>query len=133
MCAAAFTGAERLKADSHVQAQARRAAGAASRAIGRTRRVGVAEAASDRRVLSELRAAAEAMARVAANAKTPKQTRGRAANVAFGVGMIGAGAYAGYRAFRSDPTKKRAFTPSEQPAQDPSAFVMPPESRPQDS
>jgi hypothetical protein len=54
----AFTAAQRVKADPRAQKHVRRAAKAASRAVVRTRKVGVVDAISDRRVLSELRAAA---------------------------------------------------------------------------
>ncbi len=111
----AFTVAQRLSADPDVRAQVRRAASAGSRAVARTRKVGVADVFGDQRVLSELRAAAEAMASVAAASHAPKHARGRIARVGFGVGLVGAGAYAGYRAFRSQPTQTRVATPHQEP------------------
>ena len=95
--------AKQLRANPKAQRHAREAARAARRAVTKGRKLGVSRAVTDQGFLNDLRAAAGAMSRGVAAAQTPPPRRGRAARLVFGVGMVGAGAYAGYRAYRAQP------------------------------
>lgn len=70
---------------------------ALGKAAGRLRDTEARDAVTDERLRSELRRAAAAMAAGYAVASQPKKRRRRLGRAVLAVGMIGAGAYAGYR------------------------------------
>ena len=88
---------QQMRTNPKAQRQVKTAVIAASAAAARARKLGAARAVNDQTFLYELRAAAAAMASGIAAAQAPKKKRRRFAKLVFGVGMIGAGAYAGYR------------------------------------
>jgi hypothetical protein len=102
--------AQQLRTNPKAQRQVKAAVIAASAAATRARKLGPARAATDQTFLDELRAAAAAMASGIATAQAPKKKRRRIAKLAFGVGMVGAGAYAGYRMNRSRSADQTQFT-----------------------
>jgi hypothetical protein len=92
--------AERFANDPQAKRQGRIAVSAAGRAAKRARELGAARAATDPGVLGELRAAAAAMSAGLAATEHQHSRRGRIGKIVVGAGMVGAGAYAGYRAHR---------------------------------
>ena len=102
--------AQQIRTNPKAQRQVREAAIAASAAATRARKLGAARAVNDQTILDELRAAAAAMASSIATAQAPKKKRRGIAKLVFGVGMVGAGAYAGYRVYRSRSADQTQFT-----------------------
>jgi hypothetical protein len=102
--------AQQLRTNPKAQRQMKEAVIAASAAATRARKLGAARAATDQTILDELRAAAAAMASGIATAQAPKKKRRGIAKLAFGVGMVGAGGYAGYRVYRSRSADQTQFT-----------------------
>lgn len=102
--------AQQMWTNPKAQRQVKAAVIAASAAATRARKLGAARAATDQTFLDELRAAAAAMASGIATAQAPKKKRRGIAKLVFGVGMIGAGAYAGYRMNRSRSADQTQFT-----------------------
>jgi hypothetical protein len=102
--------AQQMRASPKAQRQVREAVIAASAAAVRARKLGAARAATDQTILDELRAAAAAMASGIATAQAPKKKRRGIAKLVFGVGMVGAGGYAGYRVYRSRSADQPQFT-----------------------
>ncbi len=84
--------------DPEVQEQLRVGRDALVKAAQRLRDQETREAIADEKLRDELRRAAEAMASGYAAAAHPKKRRGRFGRTVLAVGIIGAGAYAGYRA-----------------------------------
>jgi hypothetical protein len=83
---------------------------AASAAATRARKLGAARALNDQAFLDELRAAAAPMASGIAAGQAPKTKRREIAKLFVGVGMVGPGAYAGYRVYRSCSADQTQFT-----------------------
>jgi len=102
--------AQQMRTNPKAQRQVKAAVVAASAAATRARKLGAARAATDQTFLDELRAAATAMASGIATAQAPKKKRRGIAKLVFGVGMVGAGAYAGYRVYRSRSADQTQFT-----------------------
>jgi hypothetical protein len=102
--------AQQLRTNPKAQRQVKAAVIAASAAATRARKLGAARAVNDQTFLDELRAAAAAMASSIATAQAPTKKRRRIAKLVFGVGMVGAGAYAGYRMNRSRSADQTQFT-----------------------
>ena len=92
--------AERFANDPHAKRQGRLALDAAGRAAKRARALGATRAATDPGVLREFQAAAAAMSAGLAATEQQHSRRGRIGRLVVGAGMVGAGAYAGYRAHR---------------------------------
>jgi hypothetical protein len=92
--------ARQLRRNPKARKQLRAATVAASAAAARARKLGPAKAASDQKILNELRAAATAMASGLAAAQAPAMKRRRMGKLVVAVGVISAGAFAGYRAYR---------------------------------
>lgn len=102
--------AQQMRTNPKAQRHVKEAVIAASAAATRARKLGGARAATDQTFLDELRAAAAAMARGIATSQAPKKKRRGIAKLVFGVGMVGAGAYAGYRMYRSRSADQTQFT-----------------------
>jgi hypothetical protein len=102
--------AKQLRANPKARKQLKAAVVAASAAAARARKLGPAKAANDQRILDELRAAATAMASGLAAGQAPAKKRRRIGKLVVSVGMVGAGAFAGYRAYRSRGADSSAFT-----------------------
>ena len=102
--------AQQMRTNPKAQRQVKAAVIAASAAATRARKLGAARAVNDQTFLDELRAAAAAMASGIAAAQAPKKKRRRIAKLVFGVGMVGAGANAGYRMNRSRSADQTQFT-----------------------
>ena len=84
--------------DPEVQEQLRVGRDALVKAAKRLRDKEAREAIADEKLRDELRRAAEAMTSGYAAASHPKKRRRRVGRTLLAVGIIGAGAYAGYRA-----------------------------------
>jgi hypothetical protein len=84
--------------DPEVQEQIRIGRDALGKAATRLRDTNTRDAVADEKLRDELRRAAEAMAGGYAAASQPKKKRGRLGRTVLAVGLVGAGAYAGYRA-----------------------------------
>ena len=84
--------------DPEVQAQFRVGRDALGKAARRLRDKDTREAVADQKLRDELRRAAEAMASGYSAAAHPKRRRRRFGRAVLTVGLVGAGAYAGYRA-----------------------------------
>jgi hypothetical protein len=102
--------ARQMRKNPKAQKQVKEAVIAASAAATRARRLGAARALNDQAFLDELRAAAAAMASGIAAGQAPKKKRRGIAELFVGVGMVGAGAYAGYRVYRSRSADQTQFT-----------------------
>ena len=86
--------------DPEVQQQLRVGRDALAKAAQRLRDKDARDAVADEKLRDELRRAAQAMASGYAAASHPKKRRRRIGRAVLAVGIVGAGAYAGYRAFR---------------------------------
>jgi hypothetical protein len=84
--------------DPEVQQQFRIGRDALGKAAKRLREKDAREAVADEKLRDELRRAVEAMASGYTAASQPKRRRRRLGRAVFTVGLVGAGAYAGYRA-----------------------------------
>lgn len=102
--------------DPEVQEQLRIGRDALVKAASRLRGTSTREAVADEKLRDELRRAAEAMAGGYAAAAHPKKRRRRLGRAVLAVGIIGAGAYAGYRAVCQ--MQKDDATPVTTPADD---------------
>jgi hypothetical protein len=102
--------ARQLRANPKARKQLKAAVVAASAAAARTRKLGPTKAANDQTILAELRAAAAAMSSGLAAARAPANKRRRMGKLVVSVGMVGAGAFAGYRAYRSRSADSSSFT-----------------------
>jgi hypothetical protein len=92
------TRARMVAQDPEVQEQLRIGRDALVKAARRLRDKEAREAVADEKLRDELRRAAEAMASGYAAASHPKKRRRRVGRAILAVGIVGAGAYAGYRA-----------------------------------
>lgn len=84
--------------DPEVQQQLRIGGDALAKAAARLRTTSTGEAMADEKLRDELRRAAAAMTSGYAAASHPKKRRRRFGRAVLAVGLVGAGAYAGYRA-----------------------------------
>jgi hypothetical protein len=114
---------QQMRTNPKAQRQMKDAAIAASAAATRARKLGPARAMNDQTFLEELRTAATAMASGIATAQAPTKKRRRIAKLVFGGGIVGAGAFAGYRVYRSRTADQTQFThdapsPADSPSRD---------------
>jgi hypothetical protein len=84
--------------DPEVQEQLKVGRDALGKAAARLRDTSTSEAVADEKLRDELRRAAAAMTSGYAAASHPKKRRRRFGRAVLAVGLVGAGAYAGYRA-----------------------------------